>query len=813
MLMFDRFRQATRSLLRSPATLTCIVGTLAISIGAVTTALTAARAVVFRALPYRDPERLLWVASTRTDRSDAPFSLPEFLDYQRRATTADIAAYTTWSGALPGENGTARLQGARMSANIFEVLGAQPTIGRLLETSDDRGDAARVAVLSPGLWRQQFAGDPAIIGRQIQLNDEKYTVVGVLPSHFPLPLRDIDIVVPLSPDRDPNRSVRSSTNLLRIVGRPRRTLEPRAVQVELQSIATALRQEYPVDYSTKTGVAVTSLRDYIVADHGRTFYLIAGAAGLLLAVAMANILSLLMVRVRSRQSEIAVRQALGGSAGQLAQILFREAVVLVLAGGIAGTALTIWMTALLRRRVTVELPRLDEVTIDGVVLGVICILLVVAVLLFTVFPFAAGSKVDLQAALRGSAKGAGSGHQDRRVRGSFIVAQIAFAIMLTSVTVSALQGLIRLERTDLGYHADSVFVARLSMPPGRYATPAQINEFADRLHAALLAKRNVATAGVASVGPLTGLLAAVNYEIVGITAAGRKDWPLANFRVVSDDYLATIGARVVAGRAFTAADDAAATRVAIVSRALVEQQMPGRNAVGQQLMIDDNNAGPRPVTIVGVVANLRHVSVDGAPAADIYIPLRQMHPDGLPFLVRNQFWMVRVRGKASTFGPTFIKALQEVDRSVAASGLGELRSYVDRSLSGRRLSAQTLSAFALVTLLLAIVGVYGVVAYNVEQRRTEIGLRVAFGASPIGVMRLVLQDATVLAVLGSAIGVVGAVAIGGVLRVVFAGLTTTDPANLAMVSLLLMLMSLIASLAPAWRAARLDPVSAIADTR
>ena len=800
-----QLRLSARALRRSPLASVFIVVTLALCIGATAGVFSLVHGVLFRALPYQAPERLMWITSVRPDRNDAPFSLPEFMDLREGARAVDLAAFTSWSATLPTATVGQRLQGMRITGNAFDILGVRPSAGRLLRAADDAPDADRVVVLSYAFWHRQFGGDPAVIGRPVRLNADPYTIVGVLPRHLPLSLSDLDVVAPLVPDRDPRRHARNSVNFLRVIGRVRAGATAAVVERELTAATAELRARFPTEYANKLGARVTPLQQHLVGDTRLTLLVLLGCVGLMLAIGFANVLNLLLIRSTVRQGEVAVRRALGASGWNVASQLLAEGALLAGAGAIAGALLAYWGIALVTGGGSVTIPRLDEVRVDGTVLLFVAALLALGIGVFSLAPLGAALRTAPQTALRATGRtGAGQRGQST-LRGAFVVSQVALALILTSTTASLLRSLTRLERVDLGYRPDSVFVARLALPPQRYARATDVTGFYQRLHAALASQPGVLTAGVVSVAPLSGLLAAVPFTIPGRPPSEVRERLTANYRAVSPGYLTSIRARIVSGRGFAESDDASAPPVALVSRALVERYFGGSDPLGRLIMVNDNNDGPRPLTVVGVVQDLRHVDVEGPPTFDIYIPLPQVHRDGLGFVTSSQFWTVRVATPASEFGPAFVRALRTVDAEVATSGLTTMSSYVDRALAPRRFAVTLLLAVSVIALALAAFGVYGVMAYSVTQRRREIGVRLALGAPPRQVVGLVLWQALGLSALGIALGVSGALLAGRVVAGLLFGIAPNDPRTLFEVSVVIGAVSLAASWIPAWRAARVDP--------
>ena len=800
-----QLRLSARTLRRSPVSSAFIIATLALCIAASTGVFSIVYGVLVRALPYRDPADLTWVSSVRPSRPDSPFSLPEFMDLRDRARTIDLVAYTSWNPTRPTPTIAQRLQGMRISATAFDVLGMRPSAGRLLRGADDAAGADRVAVLSHGYWQREFGGTSAVVGTTVRLNGEPYTIVGVLPRHFPLSLRDLDVVVPLAPDRDPRRHLRNSVNFLRVVGRLHAGASPDAAGRELSALTADLRARFPTEYATKLGVRVVSLQEYLVGTSRLTLMVLLTCVGLMLVIAFVNVLNLLLVRSATRQGEIAVRRALGASAWHVASQLLAEGALLAVAGALGGTLLAYWGLALVTTAAAAAVPRLDEVHVDGAVLLFVAALTAIATAVFSLAPLGPALRAAPHAALRAAGR-TGGGRGQARLHGMFIVSQIGLAVVLTATTAALLRSLTRLQRIELGYQPDSVFVARLALPSQRYSSPADVAAFYDRLHAALEQRPSVRAVGVVSVVPLSGLLTTVPFTVPGRPPIAYRDRPSANYRAVSPGYLASIRARIVAGRAFAESDDASAPNVALVSRALADRYFDGSEPLGQEILVNDNDTGPRAVTVVGVVEDMRHVDLEGPPTYDIYIPLKQIHRDGVGLVTNNQFWTVRLATSPVAFGAEFLRALRSVDPEVAASGMSSMDSYVDRALGSRRFAVALLLGVSFIALTLAAVGVYGVMAYSVTERRREIGVRLALGSAPQEVVRLVLWRALRLSALGIAAGVMGSLIAGRAVAGLLFGSAPTDAGTLIAVSALLATVSLAASWIPARRAARVDPV-------
>jgi predicted permease len=731
------------------------------------------------------------------------------MDYRAQARSVRLGGYAYWNAILESRSGAERLQGLRFSGDGLSILGATPAVGRLFTAQDDGPGAPRVVMLGYGYWRRAFGGDSGIVGRTLPLNGESYTVVGVLPRFFPLPISDIDLVTPLDPQSDPRRNLRNSVNFLRVFARLEDSVPVATAERELQGLSARLRQQFPTEYAAKTGIKVTPLQEYMAATLKPTLVILLACVSLMVGVALVNVLNLLLARAVERQGETAVRLALGASNGRIALQVLTEGVLLALAAGVLGAVLAQATIAYAATHLQAIAPRIEEARLGLPVLALVVAVCGIAVLLFSLLSILIVRTTSAQGVLRGATRSAGGSPAQARARGVFIVAEMALALIIMSATAALLQSLIELQRVDLGYRPDSVFVARLSLPPREYRTPADISRFATAMSLALEQSPGVVAAGGSSIAPLTALLASVPFAPAQGASTERRDWPSATYRSISPGYLTAIGARLLEGRMISRLDDAAAPPVAVVNRALAERSFPNLSAVGRELLIDDNNTGPRPVTIVGVVDDLRELDLDGPIRPEVFISLGQVHPDGAAFVAATQFWAVRLRGDPAGFGPAFLQTLRQVDAGVATAGLTELRMFVDRALAPRRFSVGLLVSFTLIALLLTTLGVYGISAYMVEQRRREIGVRMALGATPQSIVTLMLSGTLRLTAIGVGVGLAGAWLTAGFMSRLMFGVSPGNPVLLLTVSAILLGTALVASWIPGRRAARIDALRAL----
>jgi putative ABC transport system permease protein len=806
--MAGHLRAGLRQFRRRPGFALAVVSTLALAEGANLAVFSVVNAVVIRALPYAEPQRLVWIASVRADNPDAPFTLPEFADYRSRARTlAGIAAYANWSASVAGEGTTERLQGARMSANGFDLLGVTASAGRLLRDSDDLAESAPVVVISDRFRVRRFGRAQDVVGRRLRINGAPFEIVGVMPSDFSLPLRDIDVVTPLVPDRDPLRHLRNSVNFLRFFGRLAEGTTREQAQSELTSICAALRGRFPVEYARKEAVRVVPLADAVVGGARSGMLLLFAASLIVLATALANLLCLVLARANDRRGELAVRSALGATRLQLLAQLAVEALLLATAGTAAGFALAAALTRAAVRWIPASIPRTGEIAMDGTVVLFAIGLAAAAAVLFTAAPFSAAVRKPGSEALRLASRGSSGDRWNARARHALVIAEISAALILVLATGVVLGAVSRLQRVDPGFSPDAVFQARVSIPPTTYRSAADLARFYERLSERLATAPGTASAGLISVAPLSGLIATVPFGIADRPSVSRRDVPSANLRVISPGYLSAAGTRLVAGRPFVEQDTSATASVALVSAALADRFLSD-GALGRHLTIDDNSKGPRPVQIVGVVQDVRQSALDGPPALDIYIPLRQVHPDAVGLVRNNHFWVVRTGTDPAAFRETFLAHVRAVDPDVAVSSAGTMRQYIDASLGPRRFNLALLASFSCAALLLAASGLYALVSYAVSQRTREIGVRMAIGAGARDVYALILREAAGLAVAGTALGLSAAV-IARPLASQVARDASLDAVTALVSAFGLAAVVIIAAGVPARRAARIEPAAAL----
>ena len=639
----------------------------------------------------------------------------------------------------------------------------------------------------------------------IRVNGQSFTMAGALPANVPFAIRDVDIFVPLVPDLDPYRYVRNSTNFLRLFGRLRPGVDLRQAEAELTAICRSLKEQFPVEYARKYAVRAVDLREALIGDYRESMLLLFSAVLMVFGTGLANLTSLALVRTSERRSEWSVRVAMGASRPRILRQLMVESLFLALAGCGLGWVLANWLISAVLPWLPASIPRIAQASIDRSALGFAALIAVAATTILTVAPLGTVLRTEAGDALRLASRGAVGDRWSGRVRQALVTGEIAAALLLLVTTTALLQNIRRLHQPQLGFEPDSLFQARISIPEA-YRSPDDLARFYDRLSAQLTGVPGVESIGLVSVAPLSGLLMTVPFAVEG-EAGHERDRPSANLRVVSASYFETVENRLLKGRSLSETDRLDTPPVAVVSAALAKRFLQDA-PLGRRLLINDNNAGPRPVQVVGVVEDVRQVALDAPPAFDVYIPLRQVHPDGAGLLRDNQFWMIRTATAPAVFRGSFLTCLRSVEPDAAVLSAGSMRGYIEAGFGPRRFNLAVFEAFSLAGILLAVVGMYGLVSYAVSQRTAEIGLRMAIGASESDIRRMILSEA---ARLGIAVSVLGGF-LALLARPLLFRLAPNMPVPLLpaiALSLCLLALATLAAAMPARRAARIQPTAAL----
>lgn len=807
--LWQDLRYGARSLLKQPAFALVAVITLALGIGANTAIFSVVNSVLLRQLPFKNPDQLMWVWSSRTDRDNAPFTLPDFLDYRdQNQTLEQIAAFSNVGLSLSGTERTERLQGLRVSANLFHLLGVDASAGRTLLPEDDEPGRRHVVTLTYECWQRRFGGDPQMIGKTLNLNGESYQVVGILPQRFSLPVREAEMAIPLAPEVDPLRNLRSSVNFLRAVARLKPDVTRQQAAADLTAIVTRQRQQYGDAYLKKTGVRLVPLYEEMVGSMRTALWVLLGAVGLVLLIACSNLAALSLARASARQREMAIRKALGATSSRLVRQVLTESLMLALLGGGAGLLLAVWGVRFLLALSPTRLPREQEIGVDLRVLAFAAAVSVLAAMISGILPALQGGRTEMSGQLIAGGRGVGEGARRNRSRSVLVIAEVALSLLLLVSAGLLIQSFMRVQAIEPGFDSTNALAIRLSLPKAKYQNRAALALFCDKLLPRIQALPGVEAVGVVSLLPMSGGLRSVDFSPTG-RALSPGDAHTSQFRMATPDYFRAMKIPLLQGRPFTEHDNAGSVPVVLVNKTMADRFWPKGDAVGAHINIDDNNTGPRPVEIVGVVGDVKHLGLESEPTVDIYVPIAQTHEDGVGIVTNSHDWVVRLKTDSQAVEGAFRRELQAVDRDVATANVRTLEDYISDSVAPRRFNLRVLTIFSLAALLLAATGIYGIVSYTVTQRTPEIGIRLALGAGRTSVFRLILGQGLKVVLLGLALGLVGALALTRVIRSLLFGVTPNDAFTFVVVSVVLILVALIACILPARRATKVDPLIAM----
>jgi putative ABC transport system permease protein len=800
-------RFSFRALRKAPGFSLVAVITLALGIGATVATFSVVNTVLLRPFAFNHPKKLLWIYSQRSDNPRTNFSLPEYCDYRDQVTSFDgLAGVASFNQSFVDSGPPERVQGVRMSASAFAMLGVRPLFGRTLIAEDDRNGAPGVVVISYGLWSRRYARDPAVIGRAINLNGETREIVGVLPASFALPNLDTEIVVPLQPDADPRRNVRNSVNFLRMVGRLKPNVTPQQAHAELEAIRQNLQRQYPGIYTGKIGLTLVPLTEEIVMNIKSVLLTIFCAAGAVLLVGCVNLAGISLSRAAARQRELAVRTALGATRGQLTRLLLTESFVLALAGGSLGMLLEVWGQTTLLRLVPTDLPRIESFAIDWTVLLFAGVLIFIAALACGLAPAWLLSRSDLRDALTSTGRGSTGGGLQSRLRTWLVSGQIALALVLLANAGLLLRSFIRLSSEKPGFDCTDVQTIRFSLPQTGYDDVAAIVHFFDQVHSRASAINGIKSDALVSILPLAPKsISFVHFTRPNRPPARPEDTPTTNYRIVTSEYFRTMGIPLLDGRSFTESDDAKHPPVAIVSTIVAKNHFPDQSPIGQRILVDDTDGDPRQVEIIGIVGPIKQTNLETPAKADIYLPLRQMPKDGVPWLRNSAYWVLRTSGGATGLEQLLRDTIQKVDPNVAVGTVRPMSEAVATALAARRFSLLLVGSFAAAALFLAAAGLYAVISYGIQQRNREIGVRLALGATRAKILGMIFKEGAVLVAGGIIAGFVIALAMARLVASQMYGVNERDPFSFAVVGLILSVFSLVACGIAARRAMNIDP--------
>ncbi|HEV2853309.1 MAG TPA: ABC transporter permease [Thermoanaerobaculia bacterium] len=799
-------RHSFRMLRRSPGFTAAAVVTLALGIGANTAVFSVVNAVLLRPLPYPHPDRLflLFQLHEQADVGRTRAAALDFLDWQKRSRSFEAMAGHVGTGfTLSGDGEPELVIGQLVSAELFDVLRVRPLLGRTFRRDENEAGRNQILLLSHGLWRRRYGGDPAVVGRTVLANGKPYTVVGVMPARFDYPGGRYQLWAPL-PFRGTNSEglpINRDSRYLQVVGRLKAGITPEQARAELAALGRSLSQEYP-ESNQGTTIDMASLTEETVGPVRPALLLLLAAAGFVLLIACANVTSLLLARASTRKREMAVRSALGAGTSRLVRQMLTETLVLFGSGLAAGLLVAQGILSAVRVAGPRDIPRLEEAAIDPRALLFAAAVAAVAALIFGLVPAFQAARAGAAGAGSGRVVTAGPGHQ--RFRSAVIVAEVGVSLVLLTGAGLAVRSFYRLQGVEKGFNPEHAMTFDVMMPPTKYQEAAQMRAFYRSLLDQLGSQLPFEAVGFTTALPLSGqdLENAVFLEGAPADPSG-KDTPVAGLRGVSPGYLEALGIPLRRGRSFTAGDREGTLKVALVNEAFVRRYWPNQNPIGKRLS-EDGPEGPWR-TVVGVVSDVRHRSLDAAPRPEVLLPYLQLEPSFLTSWARGLSTVVRSSAEPSVAADLIRRGVRAVDPGMPVIELRPMEQVVAESAAQSRFRTLLMAGFALVASALALVGVFGVTSYFVAQRTQEMGVRMALGARSSDVLALVLGRGARLAGLGVLLGLVGAVGLTRWMAGLLFEVSPTDPASFLLAAGLLTAAALAACYFPARRAARVDP--------
>ena len=798
----DTLRQdliyAIRRLAMAPAFTLIAVATLALGIGANSAIFSIVYAVLLKPLPFAEPERLVQLYQVSEGRNVPYFSPPNFLDTQAETKSfEEIAAVDGGSVTLTGNGAPAVLNGAEVSASFFKVFQMTPELGRAISRDENDPDKATVVVLGHELWKTRFGGDPKIVGQSIRLDSRPFTVVGVAPKNFSFP-DETELWTPLA--YDPIFRIHSrGAWYLRVFGRLKPGVPVAAAVEETKMIADRLAKAYP-DANQGLGGTTRPLQEAMVGSSRSSLYLLLGAVGLVLLIACVNVANLLMARAAARGPEFAVRQALGAGRGRIFRQLMTESLLLGALGGASGVLVASISLGSLIALQPNGVKRLNEAHIDPTVMLFAAALSVATGLLCGVFPGMSARRAPAQV-LREGARGLLAG-RNGRVRGGLVIGQMALAMMLLAGAGLLLRSFAQLQQVNPGFEVKDALTFRIALPDEAYKDESRRVAFFDRLLERVSALPGVRASSATLGLPLNGTQINISFQVKNRPELPPSQQPAMEMRAATPAYFKAMGMPIVRGRGIEPGDVAGAAQVVVLSQSAVRKYFPNENPIGQWITLGWRRPDGQPKAggeVVGVVGDVKTFGLARDAVPEIYLPYAQLPVGSMDVLVRTSV-------PPMSLGPSVEQAVHELDPDIPVARLRSLEDVVSRSISQPRFYMLLLGLFASMAVLLAALGIFGVISYAVTQRSREIGIRMALGAHPGSVMRLVLSSAAVLIVSGIGLGLAGALVLSRSLSSLLFNLSPTDPSTLAGVAVFLGAVALLASYLPARQATRVDPL-------
>ena len=801
-------RYALRQLLNHRAFALIAILALALGIGANTAIFSVVNAVLLRPLPYPAPEQLVWIWGTNplNDIPKENASYPDYADWRQQAQSFQfMGGFGKTSPILTGGEGEPeRLPGGYVMGDFFNVLGIEPVLGRKFIPEENETGKNRVVILSHALWQRRFGGDPKIVGQQISISGNPHTVVGILPATFQDPIpeatKTMQLWLPLAVSDSMRNSRRG--DFLNVVARLKPGVKLESARAEMKGIAARLEKQYP-DTNTQWGVIVQPLHETLTGNVRPALLVLLSAVAFLLLIACANVANLLLARASSRQREIAIRAALGASRGRVVRQLLTENIVLSLCGGGLGLLFAWWGIQALLALSPGNIPRLGSISIDREVLFFTLAVSLITGILFGLVPAFTASRPDLNNTLKEGGRSAAESAGGRRLRSALAVAEIALSLVLLVGAGLLIRSFLRLQEVRPGFNPQHLLCLDLSLPSAKYKEDQQTVNFFDQLLGGLAQQPGIQSAAVSEGLPLGGGAGFLAFSVEGRLLARTDRTPDAETRVVSPDYFRTMQIPLRSGRVLNDRDVTGAPDAVVISETLVKKYFPGQDPIGKRMTFGDPQAKDAQwSTVVGVVGDVRGISLNEEPYGQIYTSYKQTPRRALTLIVQTA-------GEPTTMLGTVREKIWALDRQQPLYNVRTAEQVLEKSIARPRFNMLLITILASVALVLAAVGIYGVISYSVTQRTHEIGVRMALGASTADVLKLVVGQGMLLAGSGVVLGLLAAFAVTRIMATLLFGVTATDPVTYGGLALLLTSIAFLACYIPARRATKVNPVTAL----
>ncbi len=790
-------RYGFRMLLKNRSFTIIAMFALALGIGANTAIFSVVNAVLLRPLPYQDPAQIMTVLQ----KESGPVAPANFLDWRKQQSVFEsIAAAQYWSPSLTGLDRPEQLTALQLTADMFHLLGVSPALGRTFSDGEDQPGNERVVVLSNRLWQRRFGGDSNIINQQITLDGQSYTIIGVMPKDFqfaPFWATRAEMWAPLN--LAPRINDRNGQSL-RIFARLNQGVTREQAQAEMDAINQRLEQQYP-ESNKGLQFFVDPLHEKVVGKTRPALLILLGAVCFVLLIACANVANLMMARATARQKEIAVKTALGASRSRIVRQLLTESVMLATAGGAAGLLLAQWGISGLLALSPANLPRAQTISLDGYVLCFTLAISILTGLLFGLVPALQASKLDLNESLKEGGRSSTEGRRRNRVRRLLVISEIALALVLLVGGGLMIRSFLRLQSVDSGFNPRNVLTMIVSLAGSEHSTGPKRAAFFNQLLERVEGLPGVQSASAINHLPLAGDIWGIGFTIEGRPAPLPGEGLAAVYRIVRPKYFQTMGATLVAGRDFTERDNDTAPGVVIINEAMARRHWPGEDPIGKRITVTLNDTAPRE--IVAVVKDVKQGDWTAKPLPEIYLPyLQATSPRYLTLVVRTSSDPMRLAAAVQS-------EVWTIDKNLPVSEIMSMEDAISASIAQQRFNMLLLGIFAAVALVLAIVGIYGVMSYSVTQRTHEIGIRMALGARSSDVLRMIVGQGMVLVAVGIGVGLVGAFLLTRLMESLLFGVSVTDPLTFIAISIVLAGVALGACFIPARRATKVDPMIAL----